>query len=108
MPQPADERDYAVDEVYRDSTDQSQNQFYTWLRVRNSGGMRPSVRADGSLAFLVLVSAHVNVATYNPWEDVYEPAQGRLWYWGDAKAHREKGRDDWVGNQYLNGACQRE
>jgi hypothetical protein len=59
------------------------------------------VRTDGSLACLVLVSTHVSVATYNPWEDIVDPLQGRVWYWGDAKAHASKARDDWQGNRLL-------
>jgi HJR/Mrr/RecB family endonuclease len=97
----ADERGYRVDHVYRDSTELTQNQFYTWLRVKNSGGIRPKRAKDGSLAYLVLVSSHVSVATYNPWDDVIDPGQGRIWYWGDAKLHESKLRDDWEGNKYL-------
>ncbi len=94
-------RTYVVDETYRDSTNLSQNQFYHWLGVKNSGGIRPATRKDGTVAFLVLVSTHVSVATYNPWDDSIDPYQGRIWYWGDAKAHATKKRDDWAGNQYL-------
>ena len=101
MPDPLDERAYLVDRSYRDSTDLRQNQFYTWLGVKNSGGMRPRRAEDGGLAFLVLVSSHVSVATYNPWDDVIDPLQGRIWYWGDAKSHPTKTRDDWEGNKYL-------
>ncbi len=93
---------FVVDHSYRDSTDPSTNEFYRWLGVKNSGGIRPAVRGrDNSLAALVLVSSHVSVATYNPWEDVVDPHQGRIWYWGDAKAHPTKSRDDWQGNRYL-------
>lgn len=92
---------YVIDRCYRDSTDLSQNEFYTWLKVKNSGGIRPKKAGDGSLAYLVLVSSHVSVATYNPWDDVIDPAQGRIWYWGDAKLHEKKLRDDWEGNKYL-------
>lgn len=94
-------RAYVIDEVYRDSSNASHNQFHRWLGVKNSGGIRPKVMPDGSLAALVLVSSHVSVATYNPWDDVVDPLQGRIWYWGDAKAHPDKGRDDWAGNRYL-------
>jgi hypothetical protein len=90
-----------IDRTYRDSTDLSQNEFYTWLKVKNSGGIRPRRAKDGSLAYLVLVSSHVSVATYNPWDDVIDPGQGRIWYWGDAKLHATKLRDDWDGNKYL-------
>lgn len=92
---------YVVDRHYRDSTDLNQNEFYTWLQVKNSGGIRPKRATDGSLAYLVLVSSHVSVATYNPWDDVIDPEQGRIWYWGDAKKHDTKLRDDWEGNKYL-------
>jgi len=93
---------YKVDQTYRDTTDASRNQFHRWLGVKNSGGIRPLLRADKSgLAALVLVSSHISVATYNPWEDVLDPLQGRIWYWGDAKAHPTKTRDDWTGNRYL-------
>ncbi|HSC86183.1 MAG TPA: restriction endonuclease [Polyangiaceae bacterium] len=92
---------YVVDHNYRDSTDLIQNEFYTRLKVKNSGGMRPRMRADGRLAYLVLVSSHVSVATYNPWDDIIDPSQGRIWYWGDAKYHDSKLRDDWSGNRYL-------
>lgn len=91
-----------LDHTYRDSSDHAADQFHRWLGVKNSGGIRPSVAADGSLSLLVLVSSHVSVATYNPWEDVVDPMQGRVWYWGDAKAHPSKGRDDWSGNRYLH------
>ena len=94
-------RSYVVDECYRDSRDARSNQFSRWLEVKNSGGIRPRTRNDGTLAALVLVSSHVAVATYNPWEDIVDPLQGRIWYWGDAKADASKGRDDWQGNRYL-------
>lgn len=48
------------------------------------------------------MSSQTSVATYNPWEDLLDPLQGRIWYWGDAKAHPDKSRDDWSGNQYLH------
>ncbi|MEM7157036.1 MAG: restriction endonuclease [Myxococcota bacterium] len=92
---------YVVDQIYRDSTDPKTNQFSRWLEVKNSGGIRPRTGNDGTLVALVLVSTHVAVATYNPWEDIVEPLQGRVWYWGDAKAHASKRRDDWQGNRYL-------
>ncbi len=92
---------FLIDRVYRDSTDLSRNEFYTRLKVKNSGGIRPKRARDGGIAYLVLVSSHVSVATYNPWEDVLDPAQGRIWYWGDAKLHDTKLRDDWEGNKYL-------
>lgn len=96
------DRVYVVDEDYRDSTDRDANEFHRWIGVKNSGGIRPLLRrADGEIAALVLVSTHVSVATYNPWEDVIDPMQGRIWYWGDAKASKSKGRDDWQGNKYL-------
>lgn len=96
-----DDRAYLIDRRYRDSTTLSENQFYSWLQVKNSGGIRPRRAKDGSLAYLVLVSSQVSVATYNPWDDVLDPAQGRIWYWGDAKLHDTKLRDDWSGNKYL-------
>jgi hypothetical protein len=92
---------YLIDRAYRDSTDLEENQFYTWLKVKNSGGIRPKRASDGRLAYLVLVSSHVSVATYNPWDDIIDPGQGRIWYWGDAKLHESKLRDDWDGNKYL-------
>ncbi len=95
------ERVYKIDQQYRDSREPSSNQFHHWLGVKNSGGIRPLVRADKSLAALILVSSHISVATYNPWEDLLDPLQGRIWYWGDAKAHPSKTRDDWQGNRYL-------
>jgi HJR/Mrr/RecB family endonuclease len=101
MTETADEPTYLIDNSYRDSTDLDHNQFYTWLGVKNSGGVRPRRAEDGRLAFLVLVSSHVSVATYNPWDDVIDPLQGRIWYWGDAKGHPTKTRDDWDGNRYL-------
>ncbi|MGH1348042.1 MAG: hypothetical protein ACRBN8_41185 [Nannocystales bacterium] len=95
-------RVYKVDQQYRDSSEASTNQFYRWIRVKNSGGIRPLMRADRSgLAALVLVSSHISVATYNPWEDILDPLQGRIWYWGDAKAHPTKTRDEFQGNRYL-------
>lgn len=97
-----DDRAYLIDRSYRDSTDLSQNEFYTWLKVKNSGGIRPKRSESGGVAYLVLVSSHVSVATYNPWDDVIDPAQGRIWYWGDAKLHNAKLRDDWEGNKYLH------
>lgn len=94
-------RAYVIDRSYRDSTDLGENEFYTWLQVKNSGGIRPKKAQGGGLAYLVLVSSHVSVATYNPWDDIIDPAQGRIWYWGDAKLHDTKLRDDWEGNKYL-------
>ncbi len=47
------------------------------------------------------MSSHASVATYNPWEDVIDPGAGRIWYWGDAKLHANKLRNDWEGNKYL-------
>jgi hypothetical protein len=94
-------RVFRIDQTYRDTTDAATNQFYRWLGVKNSGGIRPRSGVGERLAVLVLVSAHVSVATYNPWDDVIDVLQGRIWYWGDAKAHDQKGRDDWQGNRFL-------
>jgi restriction endonuclease Mrr len=69
--------------------------------VKNSGGIRARKAPDGGLAVLVLLSSHVSVATYNPWDDIIDDLQGRIWYWGDAKAHPVKTRDAWFGNQCL-------
>jgi hypothetical protein len=49
------------------------------------------------------VSREIQGARYNPWEDIVDRANGRIWYWGDAKAHGTRRRDDWIGNQYLAG-----
>jgi hypothetical protein len=94
-------RAFRIDHAYRDTTDTTTNEFYTWLGVKNSGGIRASVTRDGRIAAIVLVSSHISVATYNPWDDVIDVMQGRVWYWGDAKAHPTKQRDDWQGNRYL-------
>jgi hypothetical protein len=98
----AQRRAFKVDHEYRDSSDTATNEFHRWIGVKLSGGIRPLKRRDGDgLAVLVLLSSEVSVATYNPWEDVLDPLQGRLWYWGDAKAHPTKTRDDFQGNRYL-------
>lgn len=101
---------YVLDQEYADRKT-GENEFHRWLRVKNTGGMRPLYRTKRSsrgvsvrdLAALVLVSRQIHGAAYNPWDDVVDRSQGRIWYWGDAKAHRDKGRDDWTGNQYLAG-----
>jgi len=59
-------------------------------------------RGDAAdIAALVLVSRHVSGSGYNPWRDVIDKRQGRIYFWGDAKADATRGRDDFAGNRYL-------
>ena len=95
------DRNYVIDHDYRDTRDASSNQFWSWMDIKNSGGIRPSIRSDGDIAFLVLVSAHIKTSDHNPWEDTIDREQGRVLYWGDAKSKESKKRDDWQGNRYL-------
>ena len=98
---------YRLDCEYEDRKAKDQpNEFVRWLGIRNSGGVREmmTLQRSGGVAdigVLVVVSRHVAGSGYNPWEDVVDRNTGRIWYWGDAKAHRTKNRDDFLGNQRL-------
>jgi hypothetical protein len=94
-------RAFRLDRVYRDSSDPQFDEFSSWIGVKNSGGIRTRNGPKGRPAVVVLLSAHVSVATYNPWDDIIDDLQGRIWYWGDAKAHPSKRCHDWAGNQCL-------
>lgn len=107
MSPPEDPRVYCIDRVYEDRR-AGKNQFIAWLKIKNSGGMRPLYRRsrqrrDGAadLAALVVVSRHVGGSGYNPWQDIIDRRQGRIWYWGDAKADTNRERDDFDGNRLL-------
>ena len=100
---------YKLDRIYADRRDrEAPNEFVRWLGIKNSGGVRPMMRPRGGpkrsledTAALVLVSRHVSGSGYNPWEDVVDRNQGRIWYWGDAKADEHRERDDFGGNKRL-------
>lgn len=105
-----DPQEYVLDCEYEDRKEKSNpNEFTRWLGIKNAGGMRPIYRrkrqekgiSARDLAALVLVSRDIQGARYNPWEDIVERDQGRIWYWGDAKAHKTKTRDQWDGNRFL-------
>jgi hypothetical protein len=104
---PATDRIYRLDTTYEDRRD-GLNQFVAWLGIKNAGGIRPLLRranrrrGDASdLAALVVISRNVSGSGYNPWQDAIERHQGRIFYWGDAKADPQRGRDDFEGNRYL-------
>jgi hypothetical protein len=103
-------RSFRVDGTYEDRKS-GENQFIAWLKIKNAGGMRPIFRQSrkgspqkphaADLAALVLVSRHVSGSGYNPWQDVLARRQGRIFYWGDAKHHPTRERDDFDGNRFL-------
>lgn len=102
-----DDRTYRIDSSYDDLRDPgASNEFVRWLKIRNAGGIRDVMATErhgdvSDIAALVLVSSHVAGSGYNPWEDVIDRQIGRVWYWGDAKAHETKRRDDFGGNRRL-------
>lgn len=100
-------RVYQLDRDYEDRKDRdAPNEFVRWLDIRNAGGIREMMtrartKTLRDVAALILVSRHVEGSSYNPWEDVVDRINGRIWFWGDAKAHDEKRRDDFLGNRRL-------
>jgi hypothetical protein len=99
---------YHIDRDYQDRKT-GPNEFVKWLGIKNAGGIRPLLKqqarqrgSSSEIAALVLVSRHVAGSGYNPWQDVIDRRRGRIWYWGDAKAHPAKTRDDFEGNRYLS------
>jgi hypothetical protein len=101
---------FRVDGVYQDRK-HSANEFVAWLKIKNAGGMRPIFNQQrtrsaqkpnaAELAALILVSRHVSGSGYNPWQDVIARRRGRIFYWGDAKHHPTRERDEFDGNRFL-------
>lgn len=103
----AHERIYRIDSTYQDRKS-GVNEFVSWMGIKNAGGIRPLLRRKdrhrgnaADLAALILVSRNVSGSGYNPWQDVVDRRQGRIFYWGDAKADPRRGRDDFDGNRQL-------
>ncbi len=89
-----------------------EDQFMGWINVDGSGmANAPGIRAlqysvpkpfTELPAFLVLVTKKsVHGGSYNPWDDLVDPKQGTVIYWGDAKLHPEKRYTDFRGNRVL-------
>jgi hypothetical protein len=113
--QQANQRRYRLGHGYRDSgrvTDPA-DEFLRWINIagsgiRNMGGIRPL----NYVSLVVPVKAYIVLVTdqrssgsaANPWEDLIDLPHGRIVYWGDAKFARERGVDDFIGNQALVGA----
>lgn len=108
-------RSFRIGEEYRDTThlNDPSDQFIRWLNeggrggIGNTGGVR-ALRFDslnvGVTSCLVLVTRDSAGQFANPWEDHIDVPNGRITYWGDAKAHRSKRVEEWVGNQRLLAA----
>lgn len=88
------------------------DQFMRWINHAGSGmengpGIRPlryfSRQSFTELpAFLVLLTTHVaQGGSYKPWEDIVEPKQGMVLYWGDAKLKPGKHYTEFRGNRIL-------
>jgi len=102
------QRVYIVGETYRSSSDPEKDEFQTRLNepikngIRNSGGIRSLVNPDtGDREFLVFVSSQERPETGNPWEDVINLEDGRVHYWGDAKARDNPDPDRATGNKWV-------
>ncbi|MFY0525135.1 protein NO VEIN domain-containing protein [Archangium gephyra] len=96
----------------RGSPSAPDDQFMRWINRDGSGmengpGIRPlryfSQPSFTELpAFLVLLTTHVSQGgSYKPWEDIVEPKQGWVLYWGDAKLKPGKHYTEFRGNRIL-------
>lgn len=62
---------------------------------------QPTTRGRARLGCTGPCQPNVSGSGYNPWQDVLDRRQGRIFYWGDAKADERRLRDDFEGNRYL-------
>lgn len=102
------DRQYVVNKTYRSSSDPTKDEFQRWLNepikngIRNSGGIRSLVNPDtGDHEFFVFVTSDDQTSHQNPWEDVINPEDGTVRYWGDAKARDNPNPDNATGNDWV-------
>lgn len=99
---------YVVNETYRSSTDDSKDQFPTWLNgpIKNgisyTRGIRSLVNPNtGEREFLVFYSTAGRSRTQHPWEDVINMEEGTVRYWGDATAGDGPDPANALGNSWV-------
>lgn len=102
---------YKIGHNYKDilSVSKSEDQFVSWFAyngsgIGNSGGIRSAkyLNIDAELpSYIVFITRSFSHHWHNPWEDTIDFASGTIFYWGDAKASKEKGYNDFRGNKNL-------
>jgi Restriction endonuclease AspBHI N-terminal/Restriction endonuclease len=116
MPSPSrpeqDGQTYRIGHAYKDTGGSSRpdDQFLRWINVKGSGmlnspGIRPlgfvNLALDPLPAYIILVTHERTAGRLNPWDDIVDLPNGRIWYWGDAKFDDKKKFLDFSGNKCL-------
>ena len=104
-----------IDNAYRDAQERPGDEFASKVRIdkeqmwgiANSGGIRVlkggdnGIKNNSKTAALFCITNSSSSSFHNPWDDIIDPLNGTIYYWGDAKSHDIKKRDDWPGNKRL-------
>src|SRR5262249_10826631 len=111
-----------VGAVYRDrgGWKAQDDQFLKYLRtdtgtIANSGGIRFRDYASAKIldpetkrpipAYFVLITTEGRTQFHNPWDDIFDPVGGDVYYWGDAKYSKDGRRfDAFLGNSRVIAA----
>jgi hypothetical protein len=102
---------YEIGKTYVDKAKPTHedDQFMRWINlpglpgIMNSPGIRGlNYKTKKSLpAVLILLTRTASSSYYNPWEDVIDLVNGRIYYWGDAKYDPHRSCEDFAGNKVL-------
>lgn len=107
------EYEIGLDYVDKASPSNPEDQFLRWIKgeLRTGIGMMGGIRVlkcipklgKEKLATIILVSniKRKPSGLDNPWQDMVDLVNGRIQYWGDAKAHPTRRLNDFRGNNLL-------